>query len=334
MRWVRLRGVRTTTATRAALLPALLTRADLAAAGLDTDVALRAVRSGAWSVVLPGAWTRRGGEVTRRERQEAALALLGDGAALTGPDACAAYGMRDVPDGPVAVLVPHGVRRDLGPQVRIVRTTADVPVLQLRGLPAVAPVRAVLDACWQQPLQQVRALVLAAVADGWVDVAELERLVDAGPQRGSAAVRRAVVDARRGARSAPEAELADVLVVAVRRGQLPPFLLNPELLLDGEPLVTPDAYLVGLGVGGEMDSLRHHGDATALDRTLLRHGRAGRAGIELHQVTPARFRADPQAYVDVLREAVARRRRLVVPQPRGLVVVRHGPLLPVITCRR
>ena len=214
------------------------------------------------------------------------------------------------------------------------RTTADVPVLQLRGLPTVGPVRAVLDACWQQPLQQVRALVLAAVADGWVDITELERIVHAGPRRGSAHVRRAVGDAHRGARSAPEAELADVLVAAVRRGHLPPFLLNPELLLDGEPVVTPDAYLVGLGVGGEMDSVRHHGSARALDGTLLRHDRAARVGIELHHVTPARFRATPQAYVDRLREAVAGRRRLAVPEPLGLVVVRHGPLLPVIACRR
>ena len=326
--------MRASTAARAALLPPLLTRADLAAAGLDTDVALRAVRSGKWSVVLPGAWTRRGGEVTRRERQEAALALLGDGAALTGPDACAAHGMRDVPGGPVAVLVAHGVRRDLGPDVRIVRTTATVPVMQLRGLPAVAPVRAVLDACWQQPLQHVRALVLAAVADGWVDVSEFEQLVDEGPRRGSAAVRRAVLDAHRGARSAPEAELADVLVAAVRRGHLPPFLLNPELLLDGKPVVTPDAYLVGLGVGGEMDCVRHHASARALDSTLLRHDRATRAGIELHHVTPSRFRSDPQVYVDRLREAVAGRRQLTVPEPPGLVVVRHGPLLPAISCRR
>lgn len=326
--------MRTSTAARAAALPALLTRAHLAAAGLDTDVALRAVRRGTWSVVLPGAWSRRGGEVTRRERQEAALELLGDGAALTGPDACAAYGMRDVPDGPVAVLVPHAVRRDLGPEVRVVRTTADVPVLQMNGLPTVAPVRAVVDASWQQPLRPVRALLLAAVADCWVDLTELQQLVDAGPRRGSAFVQRAIVDAHRGARAAPEAELADVLVGAVRRGQLPPFLLNPELLLDGEPVVTPDAYLVGLGVGGEMDSVRHHGSATALDSTLLRHGRAARAGIELHHITPARFRAAPQAYVDQLREAVGVRRRLASPEPPGLEVVRHGPLLPVIGCRR
>jgi hypothetical protein len=326
--------MRTTTAARAAALPVLLTRADLATAGLDTDVALRAVRRGTWSIVLPGAWSRRGGEVTRRERQEAALELLGDCAALTGADACSAYGMRDVPDGPVTVLVPHAVRRELGPEVRVIRTTADVPVLQMHGLPTVAPVRAVGDACRHQPLRQVRALVLAAVADGWVDLGELERLVDAGPRQGSAFLRRAVADAHRGARSAPEAELADVLVVAVRRAQLPPFLLNPDLLLDGEPVVTPDAYLLGLGIGGEMDSVRHHGSAAALDGTLLRHDRARRAGIELHHVTPTRFRADPQAYVNRLREAYAVRRRLAVPEPPGLVVVRHGPLLPTITCRR
>ncbi|TAL12953.1 MAG: hypothetical protein EPN99_16390 [Frankiales bacterium] len=226
--------MRLTTLTRTDRLPLLVTRATLTAAGIDLDVALRAARSGHWREVLPGAWLRRDVEVTRDHRQQAALQVLGPRSLLTGPDACRELDLRDVPaDDRVFVLVPHAVQRDLGPTVRLVRSTARPTPCEMRGRRWVDPTRAVYDASFGRTLQDVRALVTAAVSDAWTSAEDLRALLDKGPRRGSAELRRAVGDVEAGARSAPEAEAADVLGAAVRAGLLPRFLLNPDVFLDG-----------------------------------------------------------------------------------------------------
>ena len=316
--------MRAATRARTASLPLLVTARDLDAAGVDTDVARRAVRSGDWREVLPGAWWRSGAEVDRSVRQLAALRMLGPRAALTGVDACRQYGMRDVPDDEVVdVVVPHVVRRRVGPLVRLHRTTADVPSDSMAGRRWTRPERAVRDAASGRELVVVRALVAASVADGWVGVGALRCLVDEGPRRGSAVVRRTLLDVEAGARSAPEAEAADVLAHAVRRGRLPPFLLNPQLLVRGRCVLEPDIWFVGTGLGAELDSVRHHGSSVQLDETLARHARAADLGITLVHRSPQRLRTDPDGFVTELE-----RRLPVSPEPLDLVVVARGPLLP------
>lgn len=317
--------MRRTTATRVDSLPLLVTREQLHRQGIDPDVALRATRAGHWQEVLPGAWLRTAGPVTRDHRQQAVLARLGAEAALTGADACHEYGMRDVPaDERVAVLVPHAVQRDLGPQVRLVRSTVPAASYVMRGKRWTSPSRAVYDAAAGQSLQQVRALVTAAADDAWSGVPDLRELLTTGPRRGSAALRRAVGDVEAGARSAPEAEAADVLGDAVRARRLPPFLLNPDVYLHGRFLVAPDLWLLGTGVGGELDSRRFHGSQATLDQTLARHARADRGGVTLVHRSPTRFRQDPEGFVAELAERAAERS-----EPAGLVVVPRGPVLPL-----
>jgi hypothetical protein len=304
----------TTNRLRTASLPLLVTRTALTGAGIDLDVALRAAAPGHWRDVLPGAWLRGERDVTRDHLQQAALALLGPTAMLTGPDACAEYGRDVPPDDRVNVLVPHAVQRDRGSGVRLIRTTRRPQSYVMRGRRWATPARAVLDASLGRDLREVRALVTAAVADVWVCPEELGRLLETGPRRGSAALRRALADAEAGARSAPEAEAADLLSGAVRSGRLPRFLLNPDLFVAGELLLSPDLWLVGTGVGGELDSSRHHGSQSALDATLARHARAERAGVALVHRSPQRV-AD-------------------TPEPPRLVVVPRGPLLPQPPHRR
>lgn len=316
--------MRSSTRARTAQLPLLVTARHLRDAGIDLDVALRAVRGGEWQQVLPGAWLRREGSVTRDHRQQATLALLGPRALLTGADACAEYGLRDVPpEDRVCVLVPHTVQRDLGPHVRVVRTTATGGSYLMRGRRWAEPARAVLDAAAGQDLRAVRALVMAAESDAWVGPEQVQALLAAGARRGSAVLRRALSDAEAGAASAPEAEAADLLTPAVRRRSLPPFLLNPDVYLDGEFLLTPDLWLVGTGVGAELDSRRHHGSQESLDATLARHARVERRGIALVHRSPQRLRREPRDFLRELQERVAD-----TPEPAGLVVVPRGPLLP------
>lgn len=322
--------MRSRTCARVGGLPLLVTRRELHAAGIDLDVALRATRRGRWQEVLPGAWLRSEGPVTRDHRQQAALALLGSHAVLTGADACDEYGLRDVPpDDRVCVLVPHTVQRDLGPDVRLVRTTSVVASYVMRGRRWAEPARAVLDAAAGRDLRTVRALVCAAAANSWAGADQVGALLEAGPRRGSAVLRRAVTDVEAGAASAPEAEAADLLGAAVGRRRLPPFLLNPDLYLDGRFLLTPDLWLVGTGVGGELDSRRHHGSQDSLDATLARHARAERRGIALVHRSPQRMRRDPAGFLRELEVRVGD-----TPEPPGLVVVPRGPLLPQPSRRR
>jgi hypothetical protein len=151
------------------------------------------------------------------------------------------------------------------------------------------------------------------------------------PHRRAHRCRRAVAAAAAGCRSAPEAEVAEAVAEAVRRGRLPPYDLNPELVLDGVSVGFPDGWLSGLGLGWEVDSYRHHGSVDDLDATLLRHEQFEQAGLQLLHITPARFRKDPAAFVEKLCAEAEERRALAQPQPAGLVVVKRAAvqLLPV-----
>jgi hypothetical protein len=188
------------------------------------------------------------------------------------------------------------------------------------------PVRAVADAARWCGLQDARAVVLAALADGALQRAALQTELDAGARRTAGQLRRSLEDWDRGARSAPEAEAADALLAV--GGTAPPrFLLNPELRLHGRLLGRPDGWLVDAGTGWEMDSVEFHGEAALLDATFTRHQRFADAGLELLHATPARLRTDRRAWA---RDVVGRARSRTAAgwrAPAGLEVVPTGPLL-------
>ncbi|HWG93729.1 MAG TPA: hypothetical protein VNU66_05840, partial [Mycobacteriales bacterium] len=185
----------------------------------------------------------------------------------------------------------------------------------------------VADAARRTPeLAAVRALVLAALADGRAGLEELSAERDDGESRGRAHLTTAVRDAGRGARSAPEAEAADALL-ALPDGVLPPFVLNPRLVLEGRLLGVPDGYLPGTGLGWEVDSVRHHGSSRDLAATLDRHARFADAGVELLHVVPAVLRREPAAWARQVAARAAHRRASGRGDPDGLEVVLTGPLL-------
>ena len=162
--------------------------------------------------------------------------------------------------------------------------------------------------------------MLAALADVFVQPPDLLAEADAGQAHGRALLRRALDDWHRGARSAPEAEAADALRGLPRSAGVPPFVLNPWLLVGGRLLGRPDGYVPGLGLGWEVDSLRHHGSSQNLADTLGRHDDFAGAGIELVHVVPAVLRRDPGAWA----RAFGARARLRAAQggadPQGLVL--------------
>lgn len=309
------------TAGRAALLARdVVTRAELVAVGVDDGAAALACRRGTWQQVLVGTYLLGPGPVTGRHREQAGLLLGGPGAMLTAVSACSHHGLRDLPEGDdVWVLVPHARRRRPPPGLRLLRTLEVLDPVQLDGLTCAPLDRAVLDAARAcSGLRATRALLAAAVCDRRVDPALLRAQLDLGPVGGSAFVRRALRDLLDGARSAPEAELADVLRPALARRRLPAPLLNPRIEVDGRLVGLPDLWVPGLGLGIEVDSRRHHAGDAEFDATLARHDGFVRHGLALLHVTPRRLRQDPAGYAALVADVAAARRRLAQPEPAGL----------------
>ncbi|MCU1691983.1 MAG: hypothetical protein JWM64_1074 [Frankiales bacterium] len=298
--------MRTSTSSRLAPLVAsgVVTRQQLLAAGADRTLFDREVRAGRWTRPFPGV-ALTAPSPTQVQLARAGLAAAGPGAAITGLTACRLHRLRDVPEGgPVDLLVPVRQRLQVPDGVRLRRTQHDVVVERWDDLRLVGPDQAVTDAALRLPgRRDVRALVLAAVADGRVALPRLQALLDCAPQRGSGHLRHALVDAQRGAVSAPEAEVVDLLLPVARRLRLE-LLVNADVLLDGRLVGRVDALLPALGLGVEVDSVRHHGSGADLEATLRRHERFAAVGLRLLHVTPWSVRTTPHDVVARVRAAI------------------------------
>lgn len=295
-------------------------------AGAHPDTIKSALKDG-WSADLPGIYV-----IDRLDRDDLVKAQLavefaGEGAAVTGLLACRWYGLRWVPDSDtVQVLVEPERRRRGSTGFVLVRRCNALPSLTLgdyEGI-AVAPLaQAVIDGTREaKTLRDVRGLVLGAVADRRCTTEELLAVLDRGGRAKTRWARRACVDAQRGAASPPEAELVDGLLATGV-----PFYCNVEVLVEGESLGIADVWLVGTGVGGEIDSRERHEASDLLDGTLLRDKRFLRAGAWLEHITPTRYRSNPAAFHHDLFAQARERQAKGLGDPRGLELRPRGPLL-------
>jgi hypothetical protein len=209
-----------------------------------------------------------------------------------------------------------------------------VETWEYEGLTVACVPQAVIDACRQLQtdkatrkapalaLRDVRGLVLGAIAKGRCTATELEVVLSQGSIRFTAKIRRALVDASRGAASPPEAELVD--------GLLPygiPFYCNVEVWVDGVFVGVADVYLVGTGVGGELDSVQEHAEEARLDATMVQDDRFKDVDIDLRHVTPSRYRSDPEKYHRTLLRAARARLDAGSGDPPGLELRPRGPLM-------
>lgn len=300
----------------------VVTSAQLRAAGVDLELPRRE----RWLRLADGLWVTA--DEPGDEQLLVALGLYAPGAVASGGLACRWTGLRHAPDGPgLEALATHGTTLLGGPLLRVRQTRRMPEAVVHRGRTVAPGVRAVADAArWAPSLREARAVVLAALGDRRIGVEALRVEAGAGARRTSAALARALADWDRGARSAPEAEAADALLALTSRAAAP-FLLNPELWLDGHLLGSPDGWVVSAGLGWEIDSVEFHGTADALDGTLQRHQRFSDAGLELLHATPARVRADRRAWASDVVARAGRRTAAGWRPPSGLVVVPKGPLL-------
>lgn len=142
-------------------------------------------------------------------------------------------------------------------------------------------------------LSDVRALAVEAVQRRLVTADQLAAELARAPRRGSGCLRRALDDLAAGVRSAPEAQLRDLL-----RGSrvLPEPLWNPTLeTVSGTFLGIPDGYCVDAALAFEVDSAEHHRPWQRWDDTAARRVRFAAAGVEVLSCSPRRIREEAAA---------------------------------------
>lgn len=304
----------------------VMTAAELEALGVPPSAVARLVAAGRWQRLWRGVYLCAPHPVSALIRAHAAVKHAGPTAVVTGLAGASALGLRWVPEHTrVQVLVAPHVQRVSNDYVLIRRTwdVEAVPTWQWGGLAVAEASRLVVDGAREcGSLRDVRGLVLGAVADGLAAPAELSQLLSVGAVGGTALARQAVRDALRGAASPPEAEVADGLI-----GRGMPFVLNREVWV-GELFVgRVDGYLLGTGVGYEVDSRERHGSSSEMSATLQRHERAARAALSLVHVTPSSYRSDPAGFHARLAEAVRHRREMGLGEPAGMRLLGESPVL-------
>lgn len=269
----------------------LASRRQILAAGFsDEDIRLE-IRARRWQRVLPGLYANTTGAINLEQRRFAAVLFTSPRAQLTGVGALAWHGLRYLPPDPlVHVLVPHQVRRGSRGFVRVQRTHRLDPDPHIANGYAVCSVaRAAADACrGLGQLREVRAIVAEVIQNGHASVPELERELEFAGSSRTALLRRAVREVASGARSAPEAELQEILPSG---GTIPMIIWNPQLeSLDGTRLPSPDGWIEELGIALEVDSREYHLNPEGWQQTMRRHNLLSAYGALVLHFTPSEIR--------------------------------------------
>jgi hypothetical protein len=298
---------------------------------LDDGVTIDQIR---WSigrrsqVVLPRVLALFTGQLDSQQRLIAGQLWAGPRAHLAGLTAARWHGFMDLPDdGVVRLLVPWEctARREAFAVRR--RTRRMDPHAWQRGpLQVCSPARSLVDAAREiRDANTVRHVLISAIQRRLVRQADLRSELEAGPTRGSAAVRAALNDASTGAWSSPELE---VLHEPATSSILPRVWPNPELwTLDGIRLPTPDFWIHEVGIAGQIHSREFHIRDRDWERTVAADSVFAEHGITVVAVTPTGFRRDPRGFRGRVERAflhaqAAGHRPAVRMTPRGSGVLR------------
>jgi hypothetical protein len=281
----------------------VVSRRQALAAGLPFAALRHRLRPGGpWSVWLPGIYQTQGGALTQAQRETAALLYGGPHSVLTGAAALRHYLLPAPESAVIDILIPANTNRRSGAEVRFHRTTR-MPEM-VYGSPhrvCAPPARAAADAVrGLTDLRAARALLAGVVQNRGCTRAQLEQELGAGPVRHSALLRSVLTEIADGVRSAPEADLRDL----VKSAGLPMPLFNPRLYLpSGKFIACPDAWWPEAGVAVEVDSKRWHLNPDDWERTMDRHDRLGQYSIVTLHFTPHKLRSDQASVTAMLKNA-------------------------------
>ena len=292
-------------------LPRVLSRTDAYALGVTRRALDHRLATGRWRLILPHTLLTSD-TLTWTDRLDAAVALAGEGALLSGAAALDDLGLRSVKrPGQVLVLVPGGRQpRSVG-WVRVRPSDRPVHRALLPGPPRVEIARAVSDTCVGRRFQDdVRALVSEVVRRKLCTIDELAAELRHTPRRGSAFLREAIDEVGGGAWSAPEARAAKLL----RQAKLPAFRQNVKIDLPNGSYFIADALWDELRAILEIDSESYHALAGEdADGTSDRHLVLETMGYTVVHRSPRLIIRQPDRFVQgIARWLHARQRELHV----------------------
>jgi hypothetical protein len=329
------------TSTEAAAIAQLLadggvvTASELVEAGVPMYLVSRLVRAG-WQAPVDGIYVVDGREIDDEVRARVATKAGGQGTVISGSLAARWHQLPWIPELPTVLGLVPADRRRRSRRFVVLRRTKALPTIRTVprfGLLVADVPWAVIDTTFEisrrrgpsdaQKLRDARGVVLGAIGANRASAEELAQVLGLSAIAHSGLVRRAIVDAVRGAVSPPEAEcLDDLLSYGVE------VVANVEVWVQGRFLGNVDAWLVGTGTGIEQDSEQEHSEPERLDRTLRRSKGFDAAGAVLHHVTPTRYRADPHGFLQQVFADVRRRRALGLGDQEGLELRNaRGPVL-------
>lgn len=267
-----------------------------------------------WQRILPAVYATFTGPLVAHHRRVAALLYAGTDAQLGSLTAVDGHALRPQRENSVFVLVPHHRRVQQADFIQVRRTTQVPAPVKVAGLPVSPVARAVVDSCRELGnLDEVRALVAAAVQQHKADLPALNRELRSGGIRGSALARRALAEVEAGARSAAEAAFRQRLL---HSRLLPEPVWNAELFLDGRWIGRPDAWWEEAALVFQLDSVTWHLSPEDWRRTMLRHNQLDAAGLCVLHAPPSRVQHD---FAGLIAELVAAYR----------VGLRRGPAIGV-----
>lgn len=226
----------------------VLTAAELRARGVsDGMIARRCRPGGPWRRLLPGVVLLAPGEPTRRQLLHALVRYLGPDAVVTGVDALSAQGLELSRATTAHVLVPAG-RRMLTPTFAVLERSGRLPdPVVVDDIPFAPATRAALDAARREPEEgRLRDLLSLPVYYGLSTCSDLRAELDAGNQRGTAAVRRELRAIERDRDTYVHGWARTLL----RHGPLPPPRWDVTVCdRRGKPIGTVDAWWDEVGMG-------------------------------------------------------------------------------------
>ncbi len=274
----------------------LLSTVQARGVGLSAATLSRAARrpAGGWQRVLPRVYARFDHAPTTRDKIRAAVLYAGEGACLTGA-ACLHW--RHVGHLPhelsaltVDVLVPRARQVASTSWVRVQRTDRAVHPISVDHLPTAPVARATLDAALRLgSYATTLGLVNAVVNGGYVTAHQLGIELILAPTRGSAFLRRVLVEMGHGTRSVAEAAARELFLL----GGLPVPEINVAITVDGRVYVADFRWGIFIV---EIDSQEFHlREPGSWDETQARRTALSAAGYFVLPIIPSQLAADPDA---------------------------------------
>lgn len=196
----------------------------------------------------------------------------------------------------IVVLAPRSCAVRDSAWVRVCHTARMPEPLRWYG-PRRAPVERAMAyyAREARRIDDVRAVVAAAVRSGGCTVVELAGELASAPRNGSALLRQALAEVSAGAASAPEARAARLM----RRAKLPPFEQNARIELPGGDYFVVDFLWRGLRAILEIDSVEYHLDPADWAATQDRHLKLTTLGYSVVHRPPSALRDEARFVAEV-----------------------------------